>query len=105
MINTLHAPTRRRTCPDCAEPAIDGNLAHRATCPVGLDVGRARNGDRRWFRRNRGVRVRSLSWGEAVELGLAQGADLGDASEYELCVAEIRPGVRRKSLFKIESPG
>lgn len=97
------APFSGLHCPDCAATAqidIAPALRHEEACPVGRDIDRARANDRRWFRRNQGVRVRPLSWGERSELALTLRVDPSELAGCQVRVWEIAPGVRGKAVMR-----
>lgn len=44
------------TCPDCTATEVDNHLQHDPTCPLGLDLDRTSDADRRFFADHPGAR-------------------------------------------------
>lgn len=107
MMPRHHAPGRDQwappgACADCTATAVDGDLTHDDTCPIGRALDEMSADDRAFFadRPHAPHRVRPIRWVEVQQLRAADLIPAGaDLSGWRVLVRQPAPGVRTRRFI------
>jgi hypothetical protein len=86
-------------CPDCGAEFVDAQLRHADTCPAGNSLDAVTDDDRQYFEDHPHelLRVRPITHAERLEWAHVEGVHVD--RDARICVHNLAPGVRRRSLL------
>lgn len=92
------------TCPDCTATEVDNYLQHDQTCPLGLDLDRTSDADRRFFEDHPGARNYWREIRPSEVAGLRQAGVIPNVpgkAVGRVRVTNIADGIRVRGFEKI----